>query len=172
MQNPKTHSPQESLTDLKKMFSQIEQIFSHISRTRFAAFFILMLALPMAAKAQIEVITIESSPTSIMEGNTATFIISVTPAPTSNLRVNIEVSSGGPVLPNNYTPPTTITIGTSGQATLTVPTRDFTENPDDANWGSVSVTIKEGNGYTIGHWEHASVQVIDEDANERGAASG
>ena len=167
MQNRETYSPHEILTDPKKMFSQIEQIFSHIIRTRFAASFILMLALPMAAKAQIEpVITIESSPTSIMEGKTARFIISAVPAPTSNLRVNIEVSSGGPVLPNNYTPPTTITIGTSGQATLTVPTRDFTENPDDANWGSVRVTIKGGNGYTISHWEHASVQVIDEDASE------
>ena len=82
MQNPKTHSPQESLTDLKKMFSQIEQIFSHIIRTRFAASFILMLALPMAAKAQIEpVITIESSPTSIMEGKTARFIISASTSP-------------------------------------------------------------------------------------------
>ena len=105
------------------MFSQIEQIFSHIIRTRFAASFILMLALPIAARAQE--VTIESSPTSIMEGKRATFIISVTPAPTRNLRVNIEVTSGGPVLPNNYTPPTTITIGTSGQATLTVPTSRF-----------------------------------------------
>ncbi len=130
MQNPKTHSPQESLTDLKKMFSQIEQIFSHITRTRFAAFFMLMLALPIAARAQE--VTIKSSPTSIMEGNRATFIISVTPAPTRNLRVNIKVTSGGPVLPNNYTPPTTITIGTSGQATLTVPTVDFTEVPPPA----------------------------------------
>ena len=158
------------------MFSQIEQKFSHIIRTRFAVSFILMLALPIAAGAQ-EVI-IESSPTSIMEGNTATFIISVTPAPTRNLTVNIEVSSGGPVFPDNYTRPTTITIGTSGQATLTVPTRDFTEVPpprptpgnpnpaQNANWGSVRVTIKDGTGYTIGEQGSASVYVIDEDADE------
>ncbi len=149
------------------MFSQIEQIFSHISRTRFAAFFILMLALPIAARAQE--VTIKSSPTSIMEGNRATFIISVTPAPTRNLRVNIEVR--GNVFPNNYTRPTTITVGTSGQATLTVLTRDFTENPDDENWGSVSVTIKEGTGYTIGHWGYASVHVIDDEANENPPAT-
>ena len=160
------------------MFSQIEQIFSHIIRTRFAVSFILMLVLPMTAKAQE--VTIESSPTSIMEGKTATFIISVTPAPTSNLRVNIKVTSGGPVLPNNYTPPTTITIGTSGQATLTVPTVDFTEVPpprptpqdpnpaQNANWGSVRVVIKEGtgSGYTIGEQGSASVHVIDEQAKK------
>ena len=71
------------------MFSQIEQIFSHIIRTRLTAF-LLLLALPLAARAQE--VTIESSPTSIMEGKNATFIISVTPAPTSNLTVNIEVT--------------------------------------------------------------------------------
>ena len=82
------------------MFSQIEQIFSHIIRTRLTAF-ILMFALPIAARAQE--VTIVSSPTSIMEGKTATFIISVTPAPTSNLRVNIEVTNGGPVISDSYT---------------------------------------------------------------------
>ena len=175
MQNRKTHSPQESLTDLKKMLSQIDQIFSHIIRTRLTAF-MLMLALPIAAGAQE--VTIESSPTSIMEGKTATFIISASPAPTSNLRVNIEVTSGGPVIPDNYTRPTTITIGTSGQVTLTVPTVDFTEvppprptpedpnPPQNANWGSVRVRIKEGTGYTIGEQGSASVYVIDEDANK------
>ena len=71
------------------MFSQIEPIFSHIIRTRLTAF-LLLLALPIAASAQR--VTIKSSPTSIMEGKSATFIISVTPAPTSNLTVNIEVS--------------------------------------------------------------------------------
>ena len=157
------------------MFSQIEQIFSHIIRTRLTAI-MLLLALPLAARAQE--VTIESSPTSIMEGKNATFIISVTPAPTSNLTVNIEVSSSGPVLPSNYSPPTTITIGTSGQYTLTVPTVDFTEvapprptleNPNpaqNANWGGVNVDIKEGDGYTIGEQGSASVNVIDKDANK------
>ena len=113
------------------MFSQIEQIFSHIIRTRLTAF-LLLLALPLAARAQE--VTIESSPTSIMEGKNATFIISVTPAPTSNLTVNIEVT--GNTISTSYTRPTRITIGTSGQYTLTVPTEDFTENPDDENWGN------------------------------------
>ena len=87
------------------MFSQIEQIFSHIIRTRLTAF-MLLLALPIAADAQE--VTIKSSPTSIMEGKSATFIISVTPAPTSNLTVNIEVS--GNTIPTSYTRPTRITI--------------------------------------------------------------
>ena len=127
------------------MFSQIEQIFSHIIRTRLTAI-MLMLALPIAADAQE--VTIKSSPTSIMEGKSATFIISVTPAPTSNLTVNIEVT--GNTIPTSYTRPTRITVGTSGQYTLTVPTVDFTENPNDENWGNVHVDIKEGEGYTIG----------------------
>lgn len=148
------------------MFSQIDQIFSHISRTCLTAF-ILMLALPIVASAQE--VTIESSPTSIMESKTARFIISVTPAPTSNLRVNIEVR--GNTIPTSYTRPTRITVGTSGQATLTVPTQNFTENPDDANWGSVRVDIKEGDGYTVGEQGRASVQVIDEDANENPPAT-
>ena len=75
-------------------------------------------------------------------------------------------------------PPTTITIGTSGQATLTVPTVDFTEVPpprptpqdpnpaQNANWGSVRVVIKEGTGYTIGEQGSASVHVIDEQADK------
>ena len=51
------------------MFSQIEQIFSHIIRTRLTAF-ILMLALPMVAGAQqnVPIVTIGSRLTSIMEG--------------------------------------------------------------------------------------------------------
>ena len=144
------------------MFSQIEKIFSHIIRTHLTAF-ILMLALPIAARAQE--VTIASSPTSIMEGKSATFIISVTPAPTRNLTVNIEVM--GNTIPTSYTRPTTITVGTSGTATLTVPTEDFTENPNDENWGKVQVDIKEGEGYTVNEdQDNASVQVIDEDANE------
>ena len=144
------------------MFSQIEPIFSHIIRTRLT-FFMLMLALPIAADAQE--VSITSSPTSVMEGKSATFIISVTPAPTSNLTVNIEVS--GNTIPTSYTRPTRITVGTSGKYTLRVPTRDFTEDPDDENWGDVSVRIKEGDGYTVDEdQDNASVQVIDEDANE------
>ena len=148
------------------MFSQIEQIFSHIIRTRLTAF-MLLLALPIAARAQE--VTIVSSPTSIMEGKRATFIISVTPAPTSNLRVNIEVT--GNTISTSYTRPTTITVGTSGTATLTVPTEDFTENPNDENWGDVSVRIIEGVGYTIGEQGSASVQVIDDEADENPPAT-
>ena len=92
----------------------------------------------------------------------------------SNLRVNIKVTSGGPVIPNNYTQNFSITI-TSGpgennllaelvttvrisdgrtSTMLRVKTADFEEDPDDdKNWGSVSVTIKKGTGYTIGEPE-------------------
>ena len=149
------------------MFSQIEQIFSHIIRTRLAASLILMLSLSIAAGAQE--VTITSSPTSIMEGKRATFIISVTPAPTSNLTVNIEVT--GNTIPTSYTRPTRITVGTSGQYTLRVPTEDFTENPNDENWGDVSVRIIEGDGYTIGEQGSASVQVIDDEADENPPAT-
>ena len=129
-----------------------------------------MLVLPMVAGAQqnVPIVTIGSRLTSITEEDDAVFTISASPAPRSNLTVNIKVTSGGPVISSNQNFPMTIirtgkknllaeletTVRISAGRTSTmlrVKTADFEEDPDDdKNWGSVSVTIKEGTGYSIG----------------------
>ncbi len=87
---------------------------------------------------------------------TATFTVSASPVPTSPLTVSITVSQSGDFATVGSR---MVTIGTSGSATLSVPT--INDAKDEPN-GSVTATIQSGNGYTIGT-SAATVAVSDND---------
>ena len=95
----------------------------------------------------------------VTEGGDASFTVTASPAPASDLTVNVTVSQGG-----NYgvsTGSRTVTVGTSGTSTLTVSTTD--DSADEAD-GSVTVTLNKGSGYTVSSSQgSATVAVSDDD---------
>ena len=96
----------------------------------------------------------------VTEGTAASFALTASPAPTANLTVNLTVSESDDFVADNDEGTKTVTIGTSGTATYTVPT--VNDNTDEAN-GSVKVTVNEGSGYTVDGTEPAKVTVNDND---------
>ena len=95
----------------------------------------------------------------ITEGNDATFTVTADPAPAAPLTVDVTVAQSGDygVAPGSYT----VTVPTSGTATLTVATTDdSTDEPD----GSITATIGAGTGYTVSTTAGtATVAVADDD---------
>ena len=107
----------------------------------------------------------------ITEGGTASFTITVNPAPTSPITVKVGVSQSGNFGVNTGTKTVTVSGGT---ATYTVTTTD--DNADEAD-GSVTATLQSGSGYTVSSSQGtATVNVADDDAtpevNVTGAVSG
>ncbi len=98
-------------------------------------------------------------PSSIDEGQSARFIISASPAPSSNLVVNIDVDETGSFIIG--TPPSSVTIsGGSSSYTLSLPTDDdLVDEPD----GEIEVTIESDTVYRVGAPSSASVDVEDDD---------
>ena len=112
-----------------------------------------------------------SASTGITEGGTATYTITLNPAPTSPITVKLGVSQSG-----NFGVSTgTKTVTVSGASTTyMVATSD--DNQDEPN-GSVTATLQSGSGYTVSSANGAaSVSVSDDDAtpqvNITSAASG
>ena len=96
----------------------------------------------------------------IIEGESTTFTITSTPAPTTNLKVDISITQTGDygITPENKI----ITIPTSGAATLTIST---TNDDTDESDGSVTVTLSPGNNYTISSTHNTkTVTISDDDA--------
>ncbi|WP_420611393.1 Calx-beta domain-containing protein [Candidatus Poriferisodalis sp.] len=95
----------------------------------------------------------------IDEGGVAVFTVTADPAPTAALAVTVAVSASGDfgVSPGSHT----VTIPTTGSATLTVATAG--DSADEAD-GSVTAAVSAGSGYrvsaTVGS---ASVGVADDD---------
>ena len=101
-----------------------------------------------------------SGPTSIVEGETASWTLSAAPAPTSELTVNLNwtQSSGSSFLPGSR--PQTVTIPVSGEATVSVDTvDDSTDEPS----GTVTLSVVGGGGYAVGTSNTATVTVSDND---------
>ncbi|MXV88086.1 MAG: hypothetical protein F4117_05990, partial [Acidimicrobiales bacterium] len=95
----------------------------------------------------------------ITEGANASFTVTASPAPAQPLAVRVTVSQQGDY--GVTTGSRTVTIGTSGAATLTVATSD--DDTDEAD-GSVTVTINSSDGYTVSSAHGtASVAVSDDD---------
>ncbi len=95
----------------------------------------------------------------VTEGSDATFTVTADPAPSEALDVTVAVTAAGDfgVSPGSHT----VTVPSSGSATLTVATvGDSVDEPD----GSVTATLSAGTGYTVSTTAGtASVAVADDD---------
>ena len=92
------------------------------------------------------------------EGDNVTFTITATPPPTAELPVSVTVTTVGDY--GISTGSQTVTIPTSGSATLTLST---TDDEVDENDGSVTVTLEAGTGYTVGTRSSETVPITDND---------
>ena len=95
----------------------------------------------------------------VSEGGDAVFTVSAVPAPSAALDVAVAVSQSGDfgVSPGSHT----VTVPTSGTATLRLATAD--DSADEAD-GSVTATLSAGTGYTVSATAgSASVAVSDDD---------
>ncbi len=97
----------------------------------------------------------------ITEGGTATFNLSATPAPPSQITVNVDVVDSGSFANSGQFGSRQVTIGTGGSGTLTVTTdNDSTDEPD----GSLTASIASGQGYSPSSTSgSASIAVNDDD---------
>ena len=103
-------------------------------------------------------VTISVGTTPVTEGTSATFTLTASPAPTSALTVNVNVSETGDVI--SGTPSSTVTIDANKtSATLTVATDD---DADESN-SVITAEVESGTGYTVGSTSSASVTVEDND---------
>ena len=100
----------------------------------------------------------------VTEGGDATFTVTASPAPASNLSVSLTVSASGDY--GAATGQRAVTVPTTGSATLTVGTAD--DDADEAD-GSVTATVDAGSGYTVSSTQGAAtvgaatVGVADDD---------
>ena len=113
---------------------------------------------PPAATPEISI----TAGSGITEGGDATFTVSANPAPAANLDVAVAVAQTGDY--GASTGSQTVSIPTSGSATLTVATGD--DGVDEAD-GSVTATVNSGQGYTVSATAGAAtVAVADDDVPE------
>ena len=100
----------------------------------------------------------------VTEGTAASFTLTASPAPSASLSVKLTVAQSGSFVASSHLGSSrTVSIGTSGTATYTVPTQaDTTDEPN----GSVTVTVSGGTGYTVGSPSSATVTVNDDDGTE------
>ncbi|MYI08480.1 MAG: hypothetical protein F4111_03470 [Acidimicrobiales bacterium] len=100
----------------------------------------------------------------VTEGAAASFTLTASPSPSSPLTVNYRVTQSGDYVSGTSTPyDRTVTIPTSGSATVSVPTSDDAADESD---GSVTVTVRSGGGYTAHNSNGAAtVNVSDNDVD-------
>ena len=104
---------------------------------------------------------------SITEGANATFTLTASAAPPSNLAVSVSVSQSSFI---SGTPPKSVTIPANGtSATLTVATEN--DSTDEAN-GSIKASIVANSAYELGSAFRASVNVQDNDLQKLAAPTG
>ena len=70
----------------------------------------------------LPVVTITQGTSPVTEGTDATFTVTASPVPAAALTVNVNVTQSGMFIMG--TAPPSLTVGTSGSGTLTVPTDD------------------------------------------------
>ena len=104
-------------------------------------------------------VTITAGASPVTEGGDAAFTLTATPTPAADLTVSVTVATDGDY--GITAGPQTVTIPTTGSATLTLPT---TGDDADEPHGSVSVTVTDGNGYTVGAAASGSITIEDDDA--------
>ena len=99
----------------------------------------------------------------VTEGGDATFTLTATPAPTSDIQVSVTVSETGSFAASGEAGARTVTVGAGGTADFTVATDD--DAVDEAD-GSIDAAVTSGDGYTVGSSASASVAVSDNDVPE------
>ncbi len=101
-----------------------------------------------------------SGGSAVTEGESATFILTASPAPSSAISVRVMIADSGSFATNGQTGSKKVTIGTGGTASLTVTTtNDNADEPD----GTITATVEAGTGYSAGSPGSASVTVRDDD---------
>ena len=95
----------------------------------------------------------------VTEGGNASFVISSNPAPSSSITVAYTVSQSGAFVASGQLGGKTRSVS-AASTTVAIPTED--DSVDEAN-GSVTVTLDNGNGYTVGSANAATVTVNDDD---------
>ncbi len=103
-----------------------------------------------------------SAGSGVTEGGAATFTLSATPAPVSDLAVTVDIgASGGAVAPSALGERTMTLPGGTGSKTFTVST---VGDDMDGPGGAVTATVVVKDGYTPGDAASATVSVADDDA--------
>ncbi|MCY4341142.1 MAG: hypothetical protein OXE48_07245 [Gammaproteobacteria bacterium] len=92
------------------------------------------------------------------EGGDASFTLTAMPAPAADLAVSVTVTATGDY--GVTTGARTVTIPTSGSATLTVATTD--DSADEPN-GLVTAALNAGDGYTVGARSSRTADILDDD---------
>ncbi len=107
------------------------------------------------------VVSISSGP-AVTEGEDASFVLTASPAPVSDLSVHVTVAENGLFAAQGEFGARQVTVGASGTATFAVSTTDDSE--DEAN-GSVTATVASGSGYAAASSpaNSAAVAVRDND---------
>ena len=104
-------------------------------------------------------VAIGSSTSAVNEGSAVSFTVAASPAPAADLAVSVTIAAAGDYGVTTGTRTVTILAGSSS-ATLTVPTvGDTTDEPD----GTITATVDDGDGYTVGAAATATVTVSDDD---------
>ena len=104
-------------------------------------------------------VTLAAGTSPVTEGGDATFTLTATPPPAADLAVSVTVATDGAW--GVTAGPQTVTIPTTGSATLTLPTTDDGADEPD---GSVTVTVTDGDGYTVGAAASGNITIEDDDA--------
>ncbi len=113
-----------------------------------------------AAPVSIPEITITAG-SAVTEGNAATFTVNASPSVSSAITVKYTVSQNGDfVAAGNLGANKSVSLS-GGSVTISVPT--VGDSADEEN-GSVTVTLSDSSGYTLGSSKSASVTVNDDDA--------
>ncbi len=98
----------------------------------------------------------------VTEGTAASFTVSASPNAASEITVKYTVTQSGAFVSAGKLSAQTVPLS-GGTATITVPT--VGDSTDEAN-GSVTVTLNDGTGYTLGGAKTATVNVNDDDVPE------
>ena len=114
-------------------------------------------AVPQQQPATLPVVTIAAGD-AVTEGGDAVFTLTASPLPASPLSVSVTVAASGDYGIAGAS--RTVTIPTAGSVTLTLATADDAADEPD---GSVTVTVNDGDGYTVGSSASGTVSVQDDD---------
>ena len=102
----------------------------------------------------------------IIEGDNASFTLTADPKPSATISVDVDVSDSGDFLASSESGTRSVSIDSTGRATLVIATDDDTT---DEQQGRITVRIEDGQtpaSYGVGVSRSASLKVNDDDAGQ------